>query len=111
MPGSTEFVKVAKVGDVADGDMISVWAGSTEVLLARIGDEYFAADNACTHTDAMLSMGILYPEICQVECPLHEGIFDLRTGEAIQEPPEDPLPVYTVKVEGDDIMVGPPNPA
>jgi 3-phenylpropionate/trans-cinnamate dioxygenase ferredoxin subunit len=93
MPRPTEFVKVAKVCDVADGEMVAVWAGPTEVLLAQEGDEYFTVDNACTDTDANLSMGILHADICAAKCPLHKGMFDLRTGQPTQEPPEAPLSV------------------
>ena len=107
MSSLSEFHKVGTVGDIADGDMTAVWAGPLEVLLARVGDEYFAIDNACSHADAMLSMGYLYPERCEVECPLHEGIFDLRTGGAIQEPADEPVEAFDVKIEGDDILVGP----
>ena len=107
MSSLSEFHKVGKVGDVADGDMTAVWAGPLEVLLARVGDEYFAIDNACSNADAMLSMGYLYPERCEVECPLHEGIFDLRTGGVIQEPADEPVEAFDVKIEGDDILVGP----
>jgi nitrite reductase/ring-hydroxylating ferredoxin subunit len=107
MPGPTEFEKVAKVGDLGDGEMMSVIAGRIEILLARIGDEYFALDDFCTHADALLDQGTLHADTCEVECPLHEGMFDLRTGQPTSEPVEDATIVFAVRIEGDDILVGP----
>ena len=107
MPGPTEFEKVAKVGDLADGQMMSVIAGRMEIMLARVGDEYFALDDYCTHADALLDQGILHADTYEVECPLHEGMYDLRTGEPTGEPVEDAAIVFAVKIEGDDILVGP----
>ena len=100
-----EFVAVAKVGDLAEGQMIMVEPAGEEILLARVNGEYFAIDNWCTHTGGMLSEGFLYGY--EVECPIHEGRFDLRTGLATQEPATDPEVAYAVRVEGDDILVGP----
>ena len=102
-----EFHKVAKVGDVADGEMLALSAEGIDIMLARIGDEYFALYNNCSHADAMLAFGFLHTDRCVVECPLHEGLFDLRTGEAIQEPAEDPVEAYAIRIEDDDILVGP----
>ena len=107
MPGPTEFEKVATVGDLEDGQMIQVHAGGMDLNLARIGDEYFAMDNWCTHASAMLNMGFLHTDTCEIECPVHEGMWDLRTGQPTNEPADDPTMVFPVKVEGDDILVGP----
>jgi nitrite reductase/ring-hydroxylating ferredoxin subunit len=102
----TEFVKLAKVGDLKDGDMIAVNHGREQYLLARVGDEYFALDNICSHAYGPLDQGRLFG--CEVECPIHSGRFDLRTGEPTEEPAEDPMVAYQVKIEGDDIFIGPP---
>ena len=100
-----EFVKVAKVGDLADGDMMLVTPNNEEVLLARVNGEYFAVDNWCTHTGGMLDQGELFEY--EIECPIHEGRFDVRTGEPTQFPAEEPVTSYAVRIEGDDILVGP----
>ena len=107
-----EFHKVAKVSDLADGEMLGVTSEGLDILLARIGDEYFALYGNCTHADALLQFGTLHLERCAVECPLHDGFFDLRTGECVQLPegepePVDPEEVFAVKIEGDEIWVGP----
>ena len=102
----SEFVKVAKVGELAEGEMMMVAPNGEEVLLAHINGDYFAMDNWCSHTGGMLDQGELLGY--EVECPIHEGRFDLRTGEATQFPPEEAQQPYAVLIEGDDILVGPP---
>ena len=103
----TEWVAVAKVGDLDDNDMMMVTAGPEEILLAQVEGRYYAIDNWCTHAGGMLDQGILHAQNLEVECPLHEGYFHLETGAARVPPAEEDAPVYGVKVEGDDILVGP----
>ena len=57
----------------------------------------------CTHEHAHLSEGFI--ENCQIECPLHGSIFDMRTGEALTLPATSPLQTFNVKVEGDDVLI------
>ena len=103
----TEFTKVATLGDLTEDGMISVVVDNDEILLARIGEVYFAIEGWCSHAAGLLHEGYLHADTFEVECPVHEGFFDLRTGEAVAPPAEDPVKVYDVRVEGDDILVGP----
>lgn len=103
----TEFTKIAEVGDVAPGQMRTCRTGSEYVLLARIGDEYFALDGFCSHADGFLADGYLLGEYCEVECPIHEGAFNLRTGAVTNPPAEVPVVAYEVRIEGSDILAGP----
>ncbi len=103
----TEFVRVAGVSDVADGAMIGVNVDNEDYLLARIGDTYYATDGWCTHAAGLLFEGYLHPDMCEVECPIHEGIFDLRTGEVTNPPAEEDVRAYEVQVRGEDIFIGP----
>jgi nitrite reductase/ring-hydroxylating ferredoxin subunit len=102
-----EFVVVAQVGDVADNTMMNVSVGDEEILLAKVDGELFAIADECTHAYGMLSMGDLHADTCEVQCPIHEGRFDLRTGAPTVPPPEEPVVAYEVRIEGDDILVGP----
>ena len=103
----TEFVKVGSVSDLASGKMLNAAVGQEEVMVARIGDEYFALDGWCSHEAGLLAEGFLHESTCEVECPIHEGFFDLRSGRATAPPADAPVTVYDVRIEGDDIMVGP----
>lgn len=103
----TQWVKVARVGELRDPDMMVVRAGPDDVLLAQVGGKYYAIDNWCTHAGGALDQGVLHAESLEVECPLHEGYFHLESGAARLPPAEVDVPAYAVKVEGEDIYIGP----
>jgi nitrite reductase/ring-hydroxylating ferredoxin subunit len=103
----TEFVKVASVGALPATGMLAVSAGQEDILVARIGDDYFAIDGWCSHEAGLLAEGHLHEGTCEVECPIHEGFFDLKTGRASAPPADEPVSVYEVRIDGDDILVGP----
>lgn len=98
------WVRVAGKADVAEGQVLGVRLGDKEVAVYHLpGGEYRATDNICTHEYAQLSDGWL--EDGCIECPLHAARFDVRTGKALCAPADVDLPVYELKVEGDDLMV------
>jgi len=102
------FIRVASLAELPDGEMKAVQApDGVQVGIANIKGELYAFDNMCTHEDASLHFGWLLTDICQVECPLHEGRFDLKTGAATQAPIEIPVRLYEIRADGDDILVGP----
>ncbi|AEF39429.1 Putative 2Fe-2S rieske nitrite reductase small subunit [Hoyosella subflava DQS3-9A1] len=65
--------------------------------------EIFAVDDTCTHQDASLADGWL--EGCEIECPLHESKFNLRTGQVDSPPAKLPIRTHTVHIEDDHICV------
>ena len=99
-----EFVRVASVGDLEDDETMQVDVGDEQVLLARLGGEFYAIGEECTHEGGPLSQG--WVEEGQVECPLHGAQFDLKSGDFTAPPASDPVKSYPVKVEGDDVLVG-----
>ncbi len=101
-----EFVRVAAVSEIAPGDMKMVDVGAEQVLLVNVEGTIHACDDVCTHSYASLSEGDLYG--VEVVCPLHGALFNVTTGEAVTPPAEDPLRLFQVRIEGDDILVGPP---
>ena len=103
----TEFVKVATVSDVPEGEMIGVTAGDVEICLAQVDGELYAINNICSHFYTWLSSGELFADVCEVQCPLHDSRFSFKTGEPHQAPADKPVDVFSVRVEGDDILVGP----
>ena len=98
-----EFVRVAGVSDVAAGEMLIVEVEGEEIVLANVDGEIYAFGGECTHKGGPLGEGLLEGD--EVECPFHQGRFNVKTGEAVQEPPTDPIPTYQVQLNGDDIMV------
>ena len=101
------FVKVAQVSEIKPGEMISVEVDNEQVLLANVDGAIHAVDDICSHAYATLSEGDLNGE--EVECPLHGGAFNVTTGAPVAPPANEPVKVYKVQIEGDDILVGPAN--
>ncbi len=98
-----DFVRVASVGDVPQGEMLIVQLNGDDVVLANVDGEIYAFGGECTHRGGPLGDGILEGD--EVECPWHQGRFNAKTGEVAGEPPDSPIPTYQVLVEGDDIKV------
>ena len=98
-----EFVRVAGRGDVPAGEMLIVEVAGEEIVLANVDGQIYAFGNGCTHRGGPLGEGLLEGD--EVECPFHQGRFNVKTGEAVQEPPTEPIPTYQVQLDGDDIMV------
>jgi nitrite reductase (NADH) small subunit/3-phenylpropionate/trans-cinnamate dioxygenase ferredoxin subunit len=98
-----DFVRVAAAGDVPAGEMLIVEVEGEEIVLANVDGQIFAFGNECTHRGGPLGEGLLEGD--EVECPFHQGRFNVKTGEAVQEPPTEPVPTYKVQVDGDDIKV------
>jgi RimJ/RimL family protein N-acetyltransferase/nitrite reductase/ring-hydroxylating ferredoxin subunit len=78
------FVEVAAIGDLTVGSMRRVTRADLDLLVAWTADGIVVTDDRCPHMSAPLSIGEL--DGCVVACPLHEGRFDLATGETVQMP-------------------------
>jgi len=100
-----EFLKVADLGDLPPGEMMSVDVGGSHVLLANVGGTIHACDDICSHAYAFLSDGDLNGD--EVECPLHGSAFNVVTGEALTPPANESQQIFEVQVDGNDILVGP----
>ena len=85
-PGTADaaFVAVLAVADLSPGAMVRVTHGDLDVLLANVPGGLLATDDRCPHMAAPLSLGRL--DGCVVDCPLHNGRFDLCSGETVQMP-------------------------
>ena len=81
----------------------SAQAGKLSVALYGVDGEYFASASLCTHGQAMLAQG--YLEDFLIECPLHQGTFDIRTGEPVGAPCTIPVRTFPVRVENGVIQV------
>ena len=85
------------------GKPVKVEKDGKTICVARVGDEVFAIDDTCSHSDASLSEGDVTD--FKIECWLHGAEFDLRTGEALTPPAVAPLRTYGVHVDGDSVTV------
>jgi nitrite reductase/ring-hydroxylating ferredoxin subunit len=98
-----EWIKVARAQELGEDEVKPVNVAGLGVALFRLGDEFFATDGICTHGKAMLSEGFV--EDGCIECPLHQGRFDIRTGKALCAPATVHLRTFAVKRVGDDLYV------
>ena len=78
------FEAVLDVTDLPEGAMRRVTRGELDILVAHTPAGIVATDDRCPHMSAPLSIGEL--DGCVVACPLHEGQFDLSTGDTVQMP-------------------------
>lgn len=100
---STNWNDAAALDDLWDGAGLAVNVQGRELALFRSGDEVFATDALCTHGNARLCDGFV--EGHEVECPLHQGRFDLRSGAATCAPAMQALKVYPIRIEGARVEV------
>ncbi|MFL6139341.1 MAG: non-heme iron oxygenase ferredoxin subunit [Frankiaceae bacterium] len=99
----TDFVRACAVADVADEGAVRVMIDGRPVAIVKSEGEWFAIHDVCSHAEVPLSEGDV--ESGRVECWLHGSQFDLRSGRPCQLPATKPVPVYPVKIDGDDVLV------
>ena len=100
------LVPIGRTTDVPEGEARRFDIGGRDIAVANLGDgRFLAVDDTCSHAEASLSEGELDPEACSIECPMHGSCFDLRTGEPTSLPATEPVSVYPVRVEGEDVYV------
>jgi naphthalene 1,2-dioxygenase system ferredoxin subunit len=90
------WIPVASLDDFAATDAIAVRCAGREIALFLVGDAVYATANRCTHGDARLCDG--YLEGHEIECPYHQGRFDVRSGAATLAPAEVALATWPARV-------------
>ena len=103
MTEAPAFTRACALSDLPAEGVIGVEVNGEPVALARADGEVFALRDVCSHAEVPLSEGEVYGHT--VECWLHGSCFDLRTGKPTGPPASKPVPVFPVKIEGDDVLV------
>ncbi len=88
---------------LVSGKPVAIEVDGVAVCLTRVGDEVFAVEDTCTHSEASLSEGEVSGT--KIECWLHGAEFDLRTGEALTPPATSALKTFKVEVNGNQVIV------
>ncbi len=88
---------------LGSGKPVAIEVDGVAVCLTRVGDEVFAVEDTCTHSEASLSEGEVSGT--KIECWLHGAEFDLRTGEALTPPATSALKTFKVEVSGNQVVV------
>ena len=97
--------RVCAVDDVEPGTARQVQVDGHTIALVRVDDDWYALGDTCTHQRISLSEGEVHPETREIECWKHGSCFSLETGEPSSLPATKAEPVYTVRVDGDDVVV------
>lgn len=97
----------AKLNEVALGAVRGVVIAGQECAIYNIDGRIYATSDICSHAFAFLSEGELDGDC--IECPLHQALFHVPTGEARSAPASAPVATYDVKVEGDAIYLDLPD--
>lgn len=100
---SENWTDAAALDDVPEGDVIGVKVAGRDIALYEVEGEIYATDNVCTHGQARMSDGFL--EGREIECPLHQGKFDVCTGRALCAPLTENIRTYAVKIENMRVML------
>ena len=94
---------VARTNELGPGEVMYVEVGNDPVALINLDGEFYALHDMCTHQDASLSDGEVTGD--EIECPMHGGAFEIRTGMPANFPVVVPVETFMVKTEGDTVLV------
>ena len=100
-----ETVTLCKTDELAPGEARRFDVAGHRIALVRIGDEFHALDDECSHEDYSLSEGEILVEECEIECWKHGSTFELRTGRPCSLPATRPIAVYEVEVADGAVSV------
>jgi naphthalene 1,2-dioxygenase system ferredoxin subunit len=100
---ANKWTDVTAADDVPDDDVIGVQVQGKDLALYSAEGKFFATDNTCTHGHARLCDGFL--EGYEIECPLHQGRFDVRDGKPMCQPVVEAIRTYPVKIENGRVFI------
>jgi apoptosis-inducing factor 3 len=101
--------RAASLKSIPEGGVCGVELEGVPLALYDLDGTIYATHGICTHAMALLAEGFV--EDGKIECPLHQGLFDIRTGAALAPPVTAPIQTFAVKVDGDDVLVDLQRPA
>ncbi|MGI9553829.1 MAG: Rieske (2Fe-2S) protein [Thermodesulfobacteriota bacterium] len=98
-----DFHKVAKISEILDGEIKAFIVDNLPIVICNRNNNFYAFRDECSHEAFPLSDG--YFEGDNIACNYHGAEFDIKTGEALCLPAIEPIDVYEVKIDGDEILV------
>ena len=105
MADSSDFENVARVTEVPEeGTLAVARADGVRICLIKSHGRISAVHDNCTHQDFEMNLGDVLPD-GTIQCAWHGARFDCMTGEVRQGPALVKLPVYEVRIEGDQVLV------
>ena len=104
-PPVSETVALCAPSELAPGQARRFDVSGHSIALVRIGDQFYAVDDECSHEDYSLSEGEVWTDECEIECPRHGSTFDLLTGAPCSLPATQPVAVYELQVDDATVAV------
>lgn len=99
-----ESFRLCAKDELSAGEARRFDVGTERICLVRIGDDFYAIGDTCSHEDYSLAEGEVFSDELEIECWRHGSAFSLKTGEPSTLPATQPVPVYDVTVSGDDVI-------
>ena len=101
------FERVCALSEVPEDGALRIELPDVDIAVVDFEGELYAIEDVCSHAEVALSDGEVeeFEGAPTIECALHGSCFDLRTGQPTNLPATEPVPVYPVRVEGDDVLV------
>ena len=99
----SNWIDTTEENGVPEGDVIGLQVGGRDIALYRVDGSIFATDNTCTHGQARLCDGFL--DGYEIECPLHQGKFDVRNGRGTCAPVTQDIRSYPVRIAGGRVFL------
>lgn len=100
---SDNWILAAQLDELPEDDVVGIEVNGRDIAFYRTDEGIFASDNLCSHGNARLSDGFL--EEGEIECPLHQGRFCIKTGKALCSPLTEGVAVYPVQIDGEQVYL------
>ena len=104
------LTQLCRLDELDDDEPFRAEIDGVGYAVFKVGDNVYVTADQCSHGPGLLSEG--YVEDCEVECPFHQGKFDIRTGMPTEPPCEVPVSTWTPVVEQGAVFIDidAPNP-
>ena len=97
------WIEVGPTNSIDEEDVIRFDHQEKTFCIYRLKDGFYATDGICTHEAVHLEDGLVMDD--EIECPMHQGIFNIKSGEAVSPPACKDLKTYPVKIDNDKIFI------
>jgi nitrite reductase/ring-hydroxylating ferredoxin subunit len=101
--GQMAWTRAAALADVKEKGVLDADVGGEDIALYWVDDAVYATHNVCTHAFARLSEGFLDGDC--IECPIHQALFNVKTGEAVSAPAYTAVKTYPCRIEGENVLI------
>ena len=100
---SNVWTDLMSMDDTFEGEVVRLDTGNKNLAVYNVDGNLYCTDNVCTHGNALLSDGFL--EGHEIECPFHQGRFDIRDGRVMCDPVDKPIKTNPIKAEDGRVFI------